>query len=99
MRDLKCVGKRIFVMRHSDKMNMIAHEAVRKNGKIEFSAIIGGEKQILPSVGIILEYILPIVTSLGNMMRISRNNYSRNTWHGEILSRQISKVNKIGVCP
>ncbi len=85
MYDVKRIGKRIFVMRHDNKMNMVIHETVCKDSNVEFSAVFGYKNQIMPSIGIVLEYILAVVTSLGNMMGIFRNNYSSYTRHKGIL--------------
>lgn len=73
MRNAEYPGKRIFFLGDYDKMNMIAHQTVGDNLQIKLSAIICYKREILFSIAVIIEYVLLVVASLGNVMGISRH--------------------------
>jgi len=74
MDDTERISKGILVFWQDNKVDVVIHEAVRKDGEVEFSAVVGYEGEVMPSVGVIAEYVLPIITSLGDVMRVFRNN-------------------------
>jgi hypothetical protein len=71
MDDTERIRKRILVFRNNDKMYMVIHKTVCEDVQMEFPAVVGNKIKILPSVSVILKYILPIATSLGNVIKIS----------------------------
>ena len=66
----KCLCHRIFVLRHYDEMYMIIHETIAKDSEVEFFTVECYKLEVLPSIGVILKYVLPVVASLSNMMRV-----------------------------
>jgi hypothetical protein len=74
-------GKRLRVLRHADKMHVVVHEAVGPYIKPVFAAIGLQPFQILDKILICLKDGLPVIASLGYMMRISFGYGSRYSWH------------------
>jgi len=74
MDDTERISKGILVFRQDNKMDVVLHEAVCEYGEAVFSAVIGNEEEVLSSVSVVFKYILPVIASLSDVMRIIRND-------------------------
>jgi hypothetical protein len=79
---------------------MVLHEAIGKNGSLLFLRVLFQERKILFIVLSVQKDLLLVVTSLNDMMGISRPNYSCDSWHDNFyipLNEELSR--KMGCVP
>ena len=78
---------------------MIRHKTVAFDGHGELLALFGQQLQVHPAITIIKEHILSVITPLGNVMRTTRNDNPRISWHDHSptktpLHQQTLRVNR-----
>jgi len=95
MQHVEDAGKCLFMLRHADKMHMVIHQTIGPDIKPVFAAIGLQPFQILDKVLIALKDGLPVIASLGYMMRISFCYGSRYSWHAVTVVFNLPAVNKI----
>ncbi len=83
----------VFVLRHEDQMQVVRHQAVAEADNVRRFAAFGDQSQIKRAVCIGVEYLLPAIATLGDVVGETGNNNASKTGHGKRVSRNGRCVN------
>jgi len=67
-------GERILCLRYSDYVNVVGHETIADDVQAVFGGLLGEQLQIYMPIIIDKEYVLTIVSPLGDMMSTLGHN-------------------------
>src|SRR4051794_7568137 len=81
------LGQAVFRRRNKQVMNVIGHQAIRKNRDAMPKALAGEDSEIGSAVVIDEENILPIVASLGDVMNQAGDDDASDARHGEMMAK------------
>jgi len=95
-----CPAKTFWVIRNSNQVHMVWHQAISPYFNAVFTTPLGHELDVIPVITITEKCILPAVSTLCYMMGIMLCNDSRNTCHASFLYLSTPSVNqKLVWCP
>ena len=92
---IKSSCKRLILLRYTYKMHMVIHQTIGPDIKPVFATVGLQPFQILSKILVVLKDSLPVIASLGDMMRISFCNGSGYSWHAATLLCNQRAVNQI----
>jgi hypothetical protein len=99
VKQIEGAGQGIFVDRHTDEVDMVAHEAIGPDLHSISLAVLFEPFEILQVISICPKYHLAIVATLGDVVRKSFRYCSCDPGHGRNLLFEVPFVNKNGRCP
>jgi hypothetical protein len=93
MRISKCSAQPICIGGHRNQVNMIRHKTVAPDFRLSLQRGLSEKIDIQLVVSGLKENRIPSVATLGYVVRVSRENNSRETRHGEIMTNYGNLVN------
>jgi hypothetical protein len=94
IRTLERFGQRVRAHRRYNEMNMIGHQTIAVHNHLGTLGGLCQKRQKHPSVVIHEEYILAVITTLGNVMSTTCNDYSWTSRHEDKLAGRKRDVNR-----
>jgi hypothetical protein len=99
VKQIECAGQGIFVGRHTDEVDMVAHEAIGPDLHRISLAVLFEPFEILQVIDICPKNHLAVVATLGDVVRKSLRYCSCDPGHGRNLVLEVPFVSKNGRYP
>jgi hypothetical protein len=74
-------ANRVQPLRNRDKMDVVRHQTVGPNSEKKGSAGHSEQFEVIQPIGIVPKHIRTANAAMGDMMRHSRHDNARDSWH------------------